>query len=619
MLISAFRIPQTSTSQRIAIGVSALALFAAAAPVWAQSTILKDLETTDQNGVDLASHVASISFPVVYFGDDSRLRQVFNLTQPNINKTPSSNFITSASAIVWTGFDRNSGGGGQFGVNTYSTQASVVIPTGVGNYYDATYWEHLNSNGTSYKRSNGPNHIVPFLSFQGGPTIGIFDKKGNHTCGFSGSNGVVPAFCWSDGEIWAYYDHKPIGCHIAHPRAIVSNAGYAIQFQYRREACPIGAAQTAEFFAVESISGIPLSERYCDFSSGDICAQPSDEPNTARIRYDQTTSAVDFDLPGGRSPRLTLMSSNGTWGPWVKSVSTPGTNQLIEYTYDNLSACEPVIGKVRTASINGSTWTYNQYAIDVGRDYPCDIIMQGRLNPDGTTASAEGGDLDSRGEVVLTDELQRVWGGNSGIGITYLPDGHRYDVWTDDRRNVKRVDSVPKTGGGAATTLYTASFPVDCNFPATCNQPIWVRDAKDAQTDFTYNDTHGGLLTELKPAPVAGAARPLRILTYTQRFSRVKDLAGSLVQGAVPIWKLASETVCQTIAGSSAANCDPAAQQTVTTYEYGAASTRDALRVRGIAITSGGSTLRTCFSYDRYGRKISQTAAPANVNLTSCL
>lgn len=144
--------------------------------------------------------------------------------------------------------------------------------------------------------------------------------------------------------------------------------------------------------------------------------------------------------------------------------------------------------------------------------------------------------------------------------------------------------------------------------------PIWVKDANNNQTDYTYA-THGGQLSEMKPAPSAGAARPLKLTTWVQKYAYVKNSAGALVPAAAPIWVISTETECQTVAGSSSTVCDSTAPQKVTSYQYGADGTANNLNVRGIAVAADGSTRRTCYTYDNYGNKISQTQPRASLSV----
>jgi hypothetical protein len=119
----------------------------------------------------------------------------------------------------------------------------------------------------------------------------------------------------------------------------------------------------------------------------------------------------------------------------------------------------------------------------------------------------------------------------------------------------------------------------------------------------------------MQPAPATGAARPLKLTTWVQIYGWVTNSSGALVQSAYPIWRKATETACQTVAGSSTAICDGGAPQTVTTYQYGAAATRFALLVTGVAISSGGTTQRTCYGYDIYGHRISETKPNAGLGV----
>lgn len=180
---------------------------------------------------------------------------------------------------------------------------------------------------------------------------------------------------------------------------------------------------------------------------------------------------------------------------------------------------------------------------------------------------------------------------------------------------ISKETRVAKSGSGLPDLVKLYGYPSSGTI-AQRTKPISITDAKGFQTNYTYA-SFGGILSEMPPAAVSGAARPLKLTTWTQRYASVKNSAGSLVQAATPIWVKATETQCQTVAGTSpAASCDATATQTVTTYEYGTTGTNEALLVKGIAVSSGGVTLRTCYRYDQYARKISETKP--NANLATC-
>ncbi len=194
--------------------------------------------------------------------------------------------------------------------------------------------------------------------------------------------------------------------------------------------------------------------------------------------------------------------------------------------------------------------------------------------------------------------------------IVTLPEGNAFTYTYDDRGNRLTQTASAKYGSGLSNLVVTAAYPSTCSVVATCNKPTTFTDAKSAQTNFAYA-SHGGLESEMQAPPTSGAARPLKLISWTQRYAYIKNSGGSLVAASTPVWVKSSETQCQTAAGSSTPTCDSGASQTVTTYEYGATSSSESLLIKGTTVASGGVTLRTCYGYNEQGRKIYETAPRA--------
>ncbi len=583
--------------------------FLAASHSYAQNlpAIPKEIELQDPAGVDLTSHTLNINFPLVTFGDGTKLRHSFNLNQPNSIYFVQGSIYSVSAAQIATAIDPYSGGGVQTNFSADAGTDGAVLPTGIGHWHTFTGWRHVNSNGTSYKRGMGGRQIVEFRNEATNLPIAIFDENGNRT--WNPSPGVG-GFKWHDGEIWIYYYSQPAGCAFRHLRAITSNSGHAIQFRYVREACPTNSNEGLEFESPASIIGIPLSEKYCDFSAGSICVQDSEEQNRTTFTYSQAGGYVDVQSPGGVVRRLQFESRNGVWGPWISSVSYPGTNQQSNYNYGPMGDCTYKEGVV-SATVAGQTWTYQSGS--TSSDGDCLPSPSYRVDPLGGMVLAGSGDASERGTTYILDESNRWWKLFNGLGVTDFPEGNRILVQIDDRRNVKSVTAIPKVNGGTSVQIYSADYPIDCNNPLTCNKPNWSRDAQGNQTDFSYDPNHGGLLTQVAPPPVGGAARPLRLLTYSQRYAWTMGAAGVRVQGSSPIWVLDGEVSCQTLPGSGTPACDPAGPILNKSYEYGDPGSADALRVKAVVLTSPGSpTQRTCLAYDRYGRKVSETLLDTN-------
>jgi hypothetical protein len=146
-----------------------------------------------------------------------------------------------------------------------------------------------------------------------------------------------------------------------------------------------------------------------------------------------------------------------------------------------------------------------------------------------------------------------------------------------------------------------------------CDKPIAAIDARGNQTDMVYDAQHGGVLTET--APAVNGIRAQTRYSYTQRYAWVKTSTGTFVQVATPVWLLASKSYCK--AGAAlGAGCATAGDEVITTYDYGPNSGPNNLLLRGMVVDSTGLALRTCYSYDGQGNKISETKPRAG--LASC-
>lgn len=93
------------------------------------------------------------------------------------------------------------------------------------------------------------------------------------------------------------------------------------------------------------------------------------------------------------------------------------------------------------------------------------------------------------------------------------PEGDRTVFARDARGNATSVTEKAKPGSGLADIVTTASYPAACTNQLTCNQPDWTKDARGKQTDYTYDATHGGVLTVTAPADANGV-RPQTRYSY---------------------------------------------------------------------------------------------------------
>lgn len=145
-----------------------------------------------------------------------------------------------------------------------------------------------------------------------------------------------------------------------------------------------------------------------------------------------------------------------------------------------------------------------------------------------------------------------------------------------------------------------------------CNQPVTQKDARGNITNLEYSSVHCGILKKTLPADSNGI-RPQTRYGYVQKNAWIKNGSG-FAMVAEPVWVLASEEFCRTSAADANGNCAAGAgDKVVTTYEYqnGNASKGSNVWLVGTAVTADGQTLRTCISYDQYGRPTSETSPRA--------
>lgn len=459
-----------------------------------------------------------------------------------------------------------------------------------------------------------------------------------------------------------YYENGGCGGGCPNRRrlsSVNSNFGYQIKIEYAANTRVInssGKNNTQEWHRVISVSGINSGVYYCD-PSAIFCNDPVNL--WPRATYTQSigtiinqggvnyAALIDGSLDSGGLRREYSFSATEWPDGWRRSgfglfkkgnpaslVASFG-NALIE-TVDGATTYEvPDVGDI---------WDVGRYALKfVDRIDPRDgerSVVVSKYSGKPLSITDENGktttlryDVNDRliyvisPEGTMSGDPMSEYGDHDGsyttprsgpISTPTPLTGYMQNFY-DGRGNVIQVKRVSKSGAQTINTY--ADFPVNCPQAnrKICNKPSSTRDANGNQTDYIYDAAHGGVLTEMKPGVTIGTpgstvtARPLVVTTWAQRSAWVKNASGNLVQSPDPVWLVSTVTECQTAAGSNTPSCSATAPQTVTTYEYGASGTRESLLLKGMAVSSGGDTLRTCYGYDVFGRRISETKPNANL------
>lgn len=194
-------------------------------------------------------------------------------------------------------------------------------------------------------------------------------------------------------------------------------------------------------------------------------------------------------------------------------------------------------------------------------------------------------------------------------------EGNSVAFTRDDADNVTARQEMPKPGASEPIANYSWTYPqtnvwsnptICAVANVLCDKPTKFKDASNAETDYTYDATHGGMLTKTLPA-AANGVRPQMRYSYAQRNAMIKNAAGAFVAMQPPIWVLTQESICKTGA-STATGCATASDEVRTVYEYGPTTGANNLLLRGVVNDSIGVNARTCYQYDALGRKIAETA-----------
>lgn len=263
--------------------------------------------------------------------------------------------------------------------------------------------------------------------------------------------------------------------------ADVSNSyGYSIVFTY--------AADGATGLSAPSPSWFQRTQ--ADFYNGYPSASSS-----ATVTYSYpSTNVTDVTDMGGLTWRI-------TGGSLVTGIRRPGASS------DTTTISRS--GYVTSVTRDGVT---TNYSYSVSGSTGTMVVTDALSNATTITSNLTFGRPTS-----VVDPLSRTtsYAYDSSGRLTRVtqPEGNYVEYTYDGRGNVTQTDFVPKSGSGLSTITTSASFDSSCSNPITCNSPNSITDARGNTTSFTYDSTHGGMLTATSPA--VGGVSPQTRYAYT--------------------------------------------------------------------------------------------------------
>lgn len=501
----------------------------------------------------------------------------------------------------------------------------------------------------------------------GDGTIVVFRPIDSADCSTAVRCAYASQITEPDGTVLSFDYDNTGSANTTRLRSVTSSRGYALLLEYSGQLvtkacvlnltlqtkptsndCPAGAQATATYGYTTFLSRSRLAS----------VVDPSGATWSFAYSGVATNFTMSFTRPGDNAPWLTntagetVVDTEGLTQDLVWSQSfADGTSYTYSYQLTPDVVCQeyPPIPSVAGGSYTDHLGRTTQ--INYGFPYVPFNRTQGGF---GEVGDCNGDDPPSRyvhqvtpGPVEVVDPLGRTTTTDycdpvpmATLPTTYVgrcfvmpmpvsvttPGGIRTDLVSDmSSRNVLQRTQVARPGPGTVDDIVTlATF--NCG-PATlryCNKPLTTTDANGNVTTYTYDAAHGGLLTTTLPSAGGGAPQAQTRNSYTLRKAWIWN-GSTYVQPATGVYLLTSTSTCRTSAANPSgtfAPCSVAGDEVLTQYDYGpdTGAVGNNLLLRGQAVTStdGGvtTTLRTCYTYDALGRRISETRP--NANLTSC-
>lgn len=250
--------------------------------------------------------------------------------------------------------------------------------------------------------------------------------------------------------------------------------------------------------------------------------------------------------------------------------------------------------KVFSQVINGAgTWDYTYSGNQT--------VITNPLNESQTVHFGASGRPDWVKDV-LNRQTSFLYDSSNRLTRQTNPEGDYVNITYDANGNVIENRMVAKSGSGLADIVTTASFPTSCNFSqmALCRLPVWTRDARGKQTDYTYATDGRPLIITAAPA-VSGGVRAQQRFIYSQFEAYIKNSGGSFIANGNPVWRLAQTSTC---ANNAAPGCIGTADEMLSTFSYGSNGVANNRALTRVIQDPAGLAFTSTISYDRVGNAL---------------
>jgi len=564
------------------IGVVGMGLFAFPATAQLAAPLPSRL-AVDENDVDLLAGATSLSIPVISIGPEwpkglKYERLHYQGWRDNLT-IALSNSGSSYVVAIGGATDKFTLSGGVY-TNDDGNGSTLELISGGPNYlykskdgteivFDATYYDEGYVNGAPAGMAKATS-----VKYPDGVEIRLYYKKATYG---------VPLW----GQTWTY----------SRLQSVTNNLGYQLKFEYETNSTPPPMSDGSLFYSeyallvswgtLQKVTALNNGEEYCD-PTADTCSfsgsWPSATFSSSSVGSIRTDATVD---PLGRQWLVRVDTNTGFTATALRRPGSSTDNLTISYTN----------GKVTSITREGITTGY-AYS-DVGNVRTTTVTLPGGAQRVVTSDIAKS--LLASFRDPLNRTISYLYDAANRLTRVTAPEGNYTSFAYDARGNQTEIRSVSKTPGTPSDIVISAGYDATCSNQKTCNKPNWTRDARGNQMDYTYDATHGGLLTVTAPAPAQGGVRPQTRYSYTPLQAWYKNSAGSIVASGQNVYQLTGTSACQTTT-----SCIGTADEAKSSIVYGTTGVANNLLPTSVSFGAGDGSLTaiSATTYDIIGNAL---------------
>lgn len=366
-------------------------------------------------------------------------------------------------------------------------------------------------------------------------------------------------------------------------QSVSNNFGYQIRLVYafNDNGSDPGISNITAWLTANQVVAFNMATDACD-------------PAAASCSFSQTWPNLSYAVPSDNANARTV---------------TDALNRVTRYTYDGNShligirrpsspsadnltiGYNSASGRVATVNNGAGTWSYS-YS-DSGNTRTTTMTDPlGHQRVSGTTIST--GQLVSDQDA-LSHTASYLYDSFNRLQQVTFPEGDVIVYNYDGRGNIITQTRQGKPGSGLQISS-TATYETSCSSANLkyCNKLESLTDENGHGTRFTYDASHGGVLTATHDAPASGLAQPQTRYSYATFQAAYKSGNGSLTSGS-SVYLITGSSTCLT--GSS---CSGTSAEATTSIGYGVSGQANNLLPVSVTRGAGDASVSSALSFTYY-------------------